>query len=47
VLRDGDKVQGAAVGSILSYNGSHWYAIPQSAITPDLTNYATKSYVTQ
>ena len=42
VLRDGDKVQGAAVGSILSYNGSHWYAIPQSAITPDLTNYATK-----
>ena len=47
VLRDGDKVQGSAVGSILSYNGSHWYAIPQSAITPDLTNYATKSYVTQ
>lgn len=47
VLRDGDKVQGAAVGSILSYNGSHWYAIPQSAITPDLTNYATKSYVTE
>lgn len=47
VLRDGDKVQGAAVGSILSYNGSHWHAIPQSAITPDLTNYATKSYVTQ
>ena len=47
VLRDGDKVQGAAVGSILSYNGSHWYAIPQSTITPDLTNYATKSYVTQ
>ena len=47
VLRDGDKVQGAAAGSILSYNGSHWYAIPQSAITPDLTNYATKSYVTQ
>lgn len=47
VLRDGDKVKGAAVGSILSYNGSHWYAIPQSAITPDLTNYATKSYVTQ
>lgn len=47
VLRDGDKVQGAAVDSILSYNGSHWYAIPQSAITPDLTNYATKSYVTQ
>lgn len=47
VLRDGDKVQGAAVGSILSYNGSHWYAIPQSAITPDLTNYATKSYVSQ
>ena len=47
VLRDGDKVQGAAVGSILSYNGSHWYAIPQSAITPDLTNYATKLYVTQ
>lgn len=47
VLRDGDKVQGAAVGSILSYNGSHWYAIPQSAITPDLSGYATKSYVTQ
>lgn len=47
VLRDGDKVKGAEVGSILSYNGSHWYAIPQSAITPDLTNYATKSYVTQ
>lgn len=47
VLRDGDKVQGAAVGSILSYNGSHWYGIPQSAITPDLTNYATKSYVTE
>lgn len=45
VLRDGDKVQGAASGSILSYNGSHWYAIPQSAITPDLTNYATKTYV--
>lgn len=47
VLRDGDKVKGAEVGSILSYNGSHWYAIPQSAITPDLTNYATKSHVTQ
>lgn len=47
VLRDGDKVQGAAVGSVLSYNGSHWHAIPQSAITPDLTNYATKSYVTE
>lgn len=47
VLRDGDKVKGAEVGSVLSYNGSHWYAIPQSAITPDLTNYATKSYVTQ
>lgn len=45
VLRDGDKVQGAVSGSILSYNGSHWYAIPQSAITPDLTNYATKTYV--
>ena len=47
VLRDGDKVKGAEVGSVLSYNGTHWYAIPQSAITPDLTNYATKSYVTQ
>ena len=47
VLRDGDKVQGAAVGSILSYNGSHWYAIPQSAIVPDLSGYATKSYVSQ
>ena len=47
VLRDGDKVKGAEVGSVLSYNGTHWYAIPQSAIVPDLTNYATKSYVTQ
>lgn len=47
VLRDGDKVQGAAVGSILSYNGTHWYAIPQSAIVPDLSGYATKSYVSQ
>lgn len=47
VLRDGDKVKGAEVGSVLSYNGTHWYAIPQSAITPNLTNYATKSYVTQ
>lgn len=47
VLRDGDKVQGAAVGSVLSYNGTHWYAIPQSAIVPDLSGYATKSYVSQ
>lgn len=47
VLRDGDKVKGAEVGSVLSYNGTHWYAIPQSAIVPDLSGYATKSYVTQ
>ena len=47
VLRDGDKVKGAEVGSVLSYNGTHWYAIPQSAIVPDLSSYATKSYVSQ
>lgn len=47
VLRDGDKVKGAEVGSVLSYNGTHWYAIPQSAIVPDLSGYATKSYVSQ
>ena len=47
VLRDGDKVKGAEVGSVLSYNGTHWYAIPQSAIVPDLSGYATKLYVSQ
>lgn len=41
VLRDGDKVQGALSGSLLSYNGTHWRAISQSSITPDLTGYAT------
>lgn len=39
VLRDGDKVKGAANGTLLSYNGSHWHAIPQSDITPDLSGY--------
>lgn len=41
VLRDGDKVQGALTGALLSYNGTHWYGIPQSSITPDLSSYAT------
>lgn len=26
VLQDGNKVQGATAGSVLMYNGSHWYA---------------------
>lgn len=26
VLQDGNKVQGATTGSVLMYNGSHWYA---------------------
>lgn len=39
VLSDGTRVQGAKVGSLLSYDGSHWYAIDQSAVRPDLTGY--------
>lgn len=39
----GDGVYGAVAGSLLSYNGTSWEAIPQSSIVPDLTGYATIS----
>lgn len=32
-------------GNVLVYNGTHWINLPQSEITPDLTGYATKTYV--
>jgi hypothetical protein len=33
------------VGDLLLYNGTHWENKPQSAITPDLSAYAQKTYV--
>lgn len=42
----GNGVQGAAAGSLLSYDGTHWKAVAQSSIVPDLTGYATESWVT-
>lgn len=32
-------------GNVLVYNGTHWENKPQSAIVPDLSAYATKTYV--
>ena len=32
-------------GNVLVYNGTHWVNLPQSAIVPDLTAYAQKTYV--
>lgn len=32
-------------GNVLVYNGTHWVNLPQSAITPDLSGYATQTYV--
>lgn len=43
VLSDGSKVLGAKVGSLLSFDGSHWKAIDQSSITPDLSGFYTKT----
>lgn len=37
---DGAYVKGAEEGALLCYNGDKWEAIPQSAIKPDLTEYA-------
>ena len=36
-----------ASGDLLSYNGSKWVNIKQSSITPDLSGYATQSWVKQ
>lgn len=36
-------VSGASQGSLLGYNGSHWVAVSQSSIVPDLTGYVTVS----
>lgn len=41
-----DGVSGAAAGSLLSYDGTHWKAVSQSSIVPDLTGYATEAWVT-
>lgn len=42
----GDGVSGAAEGSLLYYDGTHWRAISQSAVKPDLSSYATQAWVT-
>ena len=42
----GNGVQDATAGSLLSYNGTHWVAVSQSSIVPDLTGYATEAWVT-
>lgn len=42
VLSDGNKVQGAEEGSVLKYDGTHWYA---DKISFDGENYATINWV--
>lgn len=42
VLSDGNKVQGAEEGSVLKYDGTHWYA---DKISFDGENYATIDWV--
>ena len=42
---DNTGVQGAVAGSLLGYNGTHWEAVAQSSIVPDLTGYATEVWV--
>ena len=32
-------------GNVLVYNGTHWENLPQSSIVPDLSAYATQTYV--
>lgn len=39
------SLSGLTAGQLLKYNGSHWVNFDQSEITPDLTGYATKSWV--
>lgn len=42
-----ENVDTAATGSLLAFDGTHWYAIAQSAITPDLTGYAKTTEVNE
>ena len=42
---DNTGVQGAAKGSLLSYDGTHWVAVAQSSVVPDLTGYVTEAWV--
>lgn len=42
----GNGVLGAEKNSLLAYDGTHWYGIPQSAISPDLEGYAKEEWVT-
>lgn len=42
----GNGVLGAEKNSLLAYDGTHWYGIPQSAISPDLAGYAKEEWVT-
>lgn len=39
------SLSGLTAGQLLKYNGSHWVNFDQSEITPDLTGYATESWV--
>jgi len=36
-----------SIDDLLKYNGTHWINIPMSSIRPDLTGYATETYVDQ
>lgn len=42
----GNGVLGAEKNSLLAYDGTRWYGIPQSAISPDLAGYAKEEWVT-
>lgn len=42
----GNGVLGAEKNSLLAYDGTHWYGMPQSAISPDLAGYAKEEWVT-
>jgi hypothetical protein len=39
------SVTSPVLGDVMIFNGTHWENKPQSAIVPDLSNYATKTYV--
>ena len=39
------SLSSAATGNVLIYNGTHWENKPQSEIVPNLSSYASKTYV--
>ena len=36
-----------SIDDLLKFNGTHWINIPMSSVKPDLTGYATETYVNQ